>query len=237
VVISPIKRVAAMETKQFLESTLAGTGHYCIFASRPVDDKRVQKFYPSLDAVIEASRTFDADGYDVYFALATFNDTVSRKVTNVEALKAFFLDLDCGPSKDFANQVEAIAALRTFCKANKLPRPAMVNSGYGVHVYWFLTEAVDLDTWLPVAEKLKALCAAQGFRADPSVTADAARILRVPDTTNYKYGVEKQVAVLASDGVNAVDFSVFSALLGSDLKPYYSWKLHQRSHRRRQYSH
>jgi hypothetical protein len=208
-----------METKQFLESTLAGTGHYCIFASRPVDDKRVQKFYPSLDAVIEASRTFDADGYDVYFALATFNDTVSRKVTNVEALKAFFLDLDCGPSKDFANQVEAIAALRTFCKANKLPRPAMVNSGYGVHVYWFLTEAVDLDTWLPVAEKLKALCAAQGFRADPSVTADAARILRVPDTTNYKYGVEKQVAVLASDGVNAVDFSVFSALLGSDLKP------------------
>ena len=169
-----------METKTFLEGVLSDEGYYCVFAFRTNDDRRVQKFYDSIDALIEAAHDLNKEGYDTYFALGAFNEDNSRKVTNVKYLKSFFLDLDCGPSKDFANQTEAIDALRKFCGTLSLPKPLLVNSGRGIHAYWPLTERICLDDWLPVAEQLKQLCAKHKLLADPAVTADAARVLRVP---------------------------------------------------------
>ena len=148
-----------METKTFLERVLSSEGHYCIFAAKSADERKTQKFYSSIDDVVEAATQFDQQGYDVYYGLATFQEANSRKVDNVKHLQSFFLDLDCGPTKDFASQEEAIKALRKFCSANQLPTPTMVNSGRGVHVYWFLSEPVCYEDWFPVAERLKRLCA------------------------------------------------------------------------------
>ena len=134
-------------------------------------------------------------------------------------MKSFFLDLDCGPTKEFADQETAIAELREFCTQHSLPTPTLINSGRGIHVYWILTDAVARDDWWPVAERLKNLCTASGFKADPSVTSDAARILRVPSTYNYKYDPPLPVTFYGIEAPTTVGFEDFSALLGGDPIP------------------
>ena len=214
-----------METAIFLKEALPESGSYCVFASNTSADRRSQQFFGSVDDLIDAAQDFDAKGYDVYFALASFKEANSRKVDNVQHLKSFFLDLDCGPSKDFVSQTEAISQLKAFCKQFKLPRPLMVNSGRGIHVYWVLSEAVPTDDWLPVALKLKQLCADNNFLADPAVTADAARVLRVPTTHNYKPEVPAEVDFVGTHLPTLVDFDLFSRLLGNDPIPVPTKKL------------
>jgi DNA primase len=208
-----------METAIFLKEALPESGSYCVFASNTSADRRSQQFFDSVDDVVDVAQDLDTKGYDVYFALASFKEAKSRKVDNVQHLKSFFLDLDCGPSKDFVSQTEALAQLKMFCKQLQLPRPLLINSGRGIHVYWVLSEAVPLDDWLPVALRLKQLCAENNFLADPAVTADAARVLRIPRTHNYKPEIPAEVDFVGTHLPTLVDFDLFSRLLGNDLIP------------------
>ena len=203
-----------METKTFLETVLGGSGYYCVFANRASDNRRLQEFHETIDAVIRSAQALDEDGFDTYFALATFEAKGSRKVTNVKELRSFFLDLDCGPSKEYANQQEAYTKLRTVCKALNFPRPTVVNSGRGLHVYWALAEAVPRETWVVIAERLKAVCKKHELFADPVVTADAARILRIPGTYNHKDEPPKEVKFVGELG-SPILFESFSALVKS----------------------
>ena len=204
--------MAVMNTITFLETVLGDEGNYCIWAHRKSDKRMVQKFYDSLNTVVSAARNLDEDGFDVYFAMGTFTEAGSRDAANVNQLRSFFLDLDCGPNKDYATQAEAGVALRTFCKELSLPRPTVVNSGRGLHVYWALDVPTTREMWIPVAERLKALCRQHKLFADPVVTADAARILRVPGTHNYK-GDAVQVELVGAAG-KPVTLNGFSTLLG-----------------------
>ena len=208
-----------METKEFLRRALGEGGFYCVFASRGSDDRRVQKFYDSIDTLLNTTRRLDRDGFDTYFALATFKETGSRKVNNVKQLRSFFLDLDCGPSKDYQNQNEAIAALRSFCKQLSLPKPLLINSGHGVHVYWFLSQPIDLKDWLPVAEHIKRLCSKYNLLADPAVTSDAARVLRIPETHNYKSDPPHDVTHFGTGVIEPIDFDVFVKYFNDDPIP------------------
>ena len=208
-----------METKEFLQRALGYGGFYCVFASRGSEDRRVQKFYDSVDAVLTTAHDLDESGFDAYFALATFEEAGSRKVTNVKQLRSFFLDLDCGPSKEYPNQSTAISALQTFCVKLELPKPLMVSSGRGVHVYWFLSEPVSLKEWLPVAGRLKQLCTEHKLLADPSVTADAARVLRMPGTHNHKADPPLNVKCIGGGVPKPIDFDVFKEYLGGELIP------------------
>jgi hypothetical protein len=207
--------MAAMDTKTFLETVLGDEGSYCVWANRISDKRKVQKFYPNLDAVIHAAHNLDEEGYDAYFALGTFDEAGSRDATNVKQLKALFLDLDCGPTKDYEDQTTALKALRLFCKQLALPRPTLVNSGRGVHVYWALTSPVSREAWLPVAERLKSQCKKMGLNADPVVTADAARVLRIPGTHNYKDDPAKGVELVGEPG-DVVNLEEFARLLGTN---------------------
>ena len=208
-----------METKEFLRRALGEGGFYCVFASRGSDDRRVQKFYDSIDTLLSTTHKLDEDGFDTYFALATFKETGSRKVNNVKQLRSFFLDLDCGPSKDYQNQNEAIAALRSFCKQLSLPKPLLINSGRGVHVYWFLSQPIDLKDWLPVAEHIKRLCSKYNLLADPAVTSDAARVLRIPETHNYKSDPPHDVTYFGTGVIEPIDFDVFVEYFNDDPIP------------------
>jgi hypothetical protein len=168
-----------METKSFLKQVLAHGDSYCVFAAKP-DGAKKQKFYTSIDAVMHASEQFDSNDYDVYFGLATFDGTGERKAKYAMHMRSLFVDLDCGPTKDYANQGEALADLQKFCKSVGMPKPLMVSSGYGIHAYWPLTDDVEIADWKPVAEALKRTSVARGLYIDTNVTADAARILRMP---------------------------------------------------------
>jgi len=208
-----------MDTMTFLQSVLGTAGSYCVLAIN--ENRRIQKFYDTIEQLEHAAMNFDENGLDAYFALGTFEEAGSREADNVKQMRAFFMDLDCGVNlktgkpKEFPDQYAAIVALKTFVKANGLPRPFLVSSGYGVHVYWPLTAPVDFMAWLPVAEKLKALAKAQGFKADETVTADAARVLRVPGTHNHKGGDRKPVTFFGMTEPAPVEFFAFAALLES----------------------
>jgi hypothetical protein len=206
-----------MKTKQFLNLVLGDEGHYCVFAAK--DGAVKQKFFTSVQDVIDAANGFDANGYDAYFALATLEEAGSRKADNVQSIKSFFLDLDCGPNKEFANQETAILELKDFCARHSLPTPTLVNSGRGVHVYWILSEPVGRDEWWPVAERLKKLCEADGFKADPAVTSDVARVLRVPLTHNHKSDPPTPVTFYGIEAPTPTGFDDFSDLLGGDPIP------------------
>ena len=65
----------------------------------------------------------------------------------------------------------------------------------------------------PVAKQLKILCREKGLEADQAVTADSARILRVPDTFNYKTDPPSTVSVLRE--FPTVDFNEIKNLIGT----------------------
>ena len=206
-----------MDTDTFFKAVLADAGHYCLFAANASASKRTQKFYTDIAYLEADAKELDTQGYDAYFALATFKEKGSRKADNAEYMRSFFLDLDCGPSKDYGTKKEAVIALQGFCKTLQLPKPIVVDSGRGVHAYWPLTENIIIDDWIVVAEKLKKLCHTHGLFADPAVTSDIARILRVPLTHNYKTDPPSPVRVISSGKAN--NFDSFARLLGTEFTP------------------
>jgi hypothetical protein len=137
-----------MNNIEFLQQVLGDDGYYCIVGLKKDSDKPVQKFYKTIeDAVVNAEKLRD-NGYDAYYALATFEDGKSRKTANVKQLRSLYIDLDCGPGKPYETQQEALTGLKEFCKKSGLPKPSLVNSGGGIHAYWTLTEPVSRETWL-----------------------------------------------------------------------------------------
>ena len=189
-----------MNNLEFLQQVLGDEGYYCIVGLKKDSDKPVQKFFQRLEDAVTVAENLKNEGYNAYYALATFKDGKSRKTANVQQLRSLFVDLDCGPSKPYKTQAEALIGLKAFCKETKMPRPTLVNSGGGVHAYWPLAEPVSRETWLPLAEKLKKMCDDNDLFADPVVTADSVRILRVPGTLNFKDDVAKEVTLIGSSG-------------------------------------
>jgi hypothetical protein len=163
--------------------------HYCIWGNKKENgkDKIRQKFSTSVEELSLHADALHSDTFNVFFALAKFGPKESgRYATNAIALKAFFIDLDCGEGKPYATLDDGIAALRAFCKATNLPKPTIVRSGRGAHVYWALEEAMPRQEWKPYAEQLKSLCTEHKFEIDYAVPADAARVLRMVGTDHVK---------------------------------------------------
>ena len=70
-----------------------------------------------------------------------------------------------------------------------------VFSGGGLHVYWCMTEAIPQARWQPLAQALQRICQLHHLKFDASVTIDAARILRPPESFNYKTGQPRPVTM------------------------------------------
>ena len=193
----------------FLSSVLPTQGMYCTVGIRNGLIK--QNFHATVDDVEAIGTGLVGSGIDAYFALATFHDGSRRKADNAAFLRSFFLDLDCGTGKPYADQAAAAQALKAFVLTTKLPMPTIVSSGGGLHVYWPLTEDVPADVWVGHAKSFKRLCTQHNLHADPMVTADSARILRIPGTSNFKGNTSRAVQIMRT-GV-AVSLDTFAALL------------------------
>ena len=187
-----------MNNLEFLQQVLGDEGYYCIVGLKKDSDKPVQKFFAKLEDAASVAENLKNEGYDAYYALATFEDGKSRKTANVKQLRSLFVDLDCGEGKPYETQKEALLDLKRFCLVTRMPKPTLVNSGGGVHAYWPLSEPVSRETWMPLAEKLKSMCDEYDLFADPVVTADSVRILRVPGTLNYKNDEARTVTLIGS---------------------------------------
>ena len=203
-----------MKSQEFLATVLPSSGKYC--AVELSTAKKEHVFVSSIDELYDAAMAFDKKGYNTFYALATFNDVKERKTENALKIKSLFLDIDCGDSKSYATKAEAATALDTFLATTSLAElgtPWIVSSGGGLHVYWPFTEEVDIDVWKPVAENLKRLCKKEGLKIDAMVTGDAARVLRVPDTSNYKQDTPRKVKIMVEASPKTFDFETVASAL------------------------
>ena len=208
-------KVGKMKTKEFLERVL-GDGYYSVLG---LGNKKTQSFHATIDDVITKANELDDEGINAYFGLATFTTDNDRKVTNVKSLSSFYLDLDCGVSKEYPDQNAAFQDLKRFIEETGLPRPMLINSGYGIHVYWVLTESISYADWLPVAQGLKDMCIRHNLSADNGVTADAARVLRVPGTHNHKRDAPKPVMFFGTGELREVAFGEFAKIIDAKVTP------------------
>lgn len=140
----------------------------------------------------------------------------SRHADTATLIKAIFLDVDIKtPPKGYTSLKEALDAISKFCADAHLPGPsALVLSGGGVHVYWISGRPLTIAEWRPFAEGLKAEAMRLGLRADYGVTADPARILRVPGTFNRKIAGQPRPVKILGLGCD-YDFAVDLAALGA----------------------
>lgn len=183
-----------MNTLQFLQRILPSTGLYCAVTFDDNHPAPRHAFYSTVEDLEKAVLSFDSRGYNTYYGLAAYTEK-SRKQTNVRAIKVVAMDIDCGADKPYPSWKEGLVALGSFVAKFSLPKPVVVYSGNGLHVYWVLNLECSTDEWKPVADAIKSLALDNGFAIDPAITADSARILRPVGTHNPKTGNEVKVLV------------------------------------------
>lgn len=126
----------------------------------------------AIESFISAHKT-----EDLYFGVAARRDSSGGRLENCSVIRAAFADLDF---KDFRSEADAVAALEHF----PLVPSFCIRSGGGLHVYWVLIDPIDLQVDAVYFNALlKGIARVLG--ADTS-SAEAARILRIPGTKNFK---------------------------------------------------
>lgn len=122
------------------------------------------------------------DTQNLYWAVATRKDATSGRTENCRQLGSLFADLD------FSKHSEA--HLRARLERFPLPPSVVIHSGGGLHVYFILASPLDVDgvrEATPAGGMVKSLLRRLALALDGDlVVAEAARVLRIPDTFNLK---------------------------------------------------
>jgi hypothetical protein len=181
-----------MDAKEFLQRILPHDGGY--FGAIVANNRFNQHKLQDLDALVSYADRCKQKKCDVYFATGSFGS--QRTADQCQFKRALYLDIDCGVGKLYADKKTALVELYSFSDENFVRPNILVDSGGGIHAYWTFTNEISTESWLPMATALKELCELHGFGADPTVTADAARILRIPGTFNQKEDTPREVKVL-----------------------------------------
>mgnify|MGYP007005220636 FL=1 len=197
----------------FITRIVPPGGNYVVGRKHP--DGIEHRFLTDAAAAAAFALQASAEGHTVYYACASFGPKDGgRKATNAIAAQALWLDIDCGEGKPYPTKRAGLEALGAYLAASRMPRPLVIDSGYGLHVYWPLDRALTRAEWLPLAEALKANTYELGLQADRTRTADIASVLRPVGTVNRKHGLERPVkAIMRDAGPLAVERA--RELLGS----------------------
>jgi hypothetical protein len=208
-----------MDALEFFNTVLPEKGRRCVGM---LDGKMFRNFFgPSNEWADTAATRLDSKNINTYIALSGFGPENSRTQENVVAVRCSWLDIDTRESKPketYANRKEALVELLAFCEATSMPKPLVVSSGYGLHVYWPYTRDVTRQQWKQIATLLKAACEKYGLAVDRSRTTDEASVLRPVGTHNYKNEPKLVKAVQRGEDVDPDDLLVILAnYLGDDL--------------------
>lgn len=209
---------------EFLKTVLPNQGYYCL--AKPLkfigsDGKEVStyqhKVFETVEQLSDAARLMSDNKVDIYFAVGSLKEKQVwneekqkfqvRTHTNMGYYKSLFIDLDSGTKKPYKTQIEAINALRTFCKDSGFPKPTYLNSsGNGIHSYWCFDKTIASDAWDKLNTKFKATCHHFKLQAD-DVCFEKSRVLRVPGTFNWKNkDLPKPVTIILVGDVVSVDY-------------------------------
>jgi hypothetical protein len=207
----------------FFEKLLPKEGYYCV-AELMENGGFKHRFFDKLDDVVQNITALDAQGKTIYLAQAGFKTSDNRKQENVQNVKAFWLDIDCGekkfaqsPAHSYPSQQAAAVDLQRFCEESGFPLPCLLNSGNGLYAYWFIQEEMPEPTWKGYASLLKKTLEAYEFKADPAVTANSASVLRPPGTTNRK-DPSNEKPVLVLNDAEPISLDAFKRILETAAK-------------------
>lgn len=175
-----------MDTLTFLDKVLPDQGVYV--GAQLTQMGMRHRFFDTTDDLAQWALATSAKGGNVYYTVSSMLEATDRTQENTRVTKLVAVDVDCGPKKPYPSWKEGLLAISDFVTATGLPKPTVVHSGNGLHVYWVLTEELEPDRWQPLAQMLKSVAIAKDFYIDRAVTADSARLLRIIGTVNPKGG-------------------------------------------------
>jgi hypothetical protein len=188
----------------FLQLILPEQGPYIAWI-KTSDGRKYNVFASTISELWSIIKSANDAGHAAYHACANFDEArhdpvgtprsqrqYGRTKRNVRGAKAFWYDVDAGPNKSYPDAEIAWQAVLDFCRKVNLPRPLIVRSGNGLHVYWPLECSLDRGTWERHAHGLKALCIKQGLHVDHNRTTDISSVLRTPGT-HHRKGEAKEV--------------------------------------------
>ncbi|EFN1810967.1 DUF927 domain-containing protein [Escherichia coli] len=206
----------------FLHSVLPASGNFfCAAAIEPNSGKTKLYAVTSHEKLARLVQEIANNRLDAYFALAAFEQNwhddpkgrpgkdgavkqVFRTQENAYAMRALWLDLDVGPDdpKKYPSQGAAINGITEFCNRTGMPKPCLVSSGGGIHVYWCFTNDISAAQWNVLSSALDAVLRHMGVPVDPARTMDGASVLRPVGTINWKekYGPGGAPVALISHG-------------------------------------
>jgi hypothetical protein len=194
-------------TEKFLSQIIPSGGRYVGFISAGKGrGKNIHATSPH--ELVAMLMNHNADK-NVYFAPASYGEGEGRKKSDVIGLRALWFDIDAhGDGKGYDTVDEAAQAALDGPAALGLPAPVRVGTGGGVQGWYIFKEPLEHALWLRLARALKKGLISVGIRLDPSRTADAASIMRLPGSFNHTRGAE---AVIIDDGAgnkqhDAADF-------------------------------
>lgn len=202
-----------MQPLDFLAAVLPSSGIFAVCAITPGNTRRDHSFCNSYSEIIDAASAHNADGKDVYFGLSTFAKAGSRTAENAVSARSLYIDIDCA-GRDYESHGQGLEALETFMTTTGLEQlgdPWIIDSGGGLHVYWPFEGERPIPEWKAVAEAYKRLAKKHGFKIDMTCTSDAARVLRLPGTKNYKR--DAKVTIIQHGDV--FDFADLKRVIGS----------------------
>jgi Domain of unknown function (DUF927) len=194
--------------EEFFRRVLPDGGQYVAVSITEAGPREIRGL-PSIAHLVSAVQRLSMHKTNVYYAVGTYDHDRKSPV----AKRALFLDLD---AKTFGTKADALREARAFCNATGMVAPSIyVDSGRGIHLYWCLDRDISVADWRVLADALKARCVSAGFKADPTVTADGARVLRVPGTLNHKELTPLPCRVLKDTGTTYDPAHLLTILSGA----------------------
>lgn len=189
--------------KRFLQLARSGAG---VLGFKPISGRYHEKSFTDGTHALSLIAAHGNQA-DTWVSMATYSDsTASRSQENAEGLCALWVDVDAHAGSKYETVDEVQAALQGFLINTGLAKPTLIHlTGYGVHAIWAFTEVIKREEWQPVADKLQDLADRMLLGADP-ITTDAARILRLPGTLNFRDPENPKLATFAETGVGLHGF-------------------------------
>jgi len=166
------------------------------------------------------------DEADVYYGVGVRKEKLQTGRggnEDVLAVPALWVDIDIQNQNAHKqeNLPQGTEAVKDFLSTLPFKPSIIIHSGYGIHAYWKLTDPIDTDTPDNLREALwfmqgwqryvNAQAATRGWKLDS--VHDAARVLRLPGTLNYK-------DILCPQNVEVLDFQPDRSYSISDFLNY-----------------
>jgi hypothetical protein len=177
------QQLKPVEQAAYLRLVRAGAG---VLGFKPVNGKFYEVRFKDESEALSLIATHGTNA-ETWVSMATYsNPSTARTQDNAEKLCALWLDVDAHEGSKYESVVDVEKALEAFIEQTSLPQPTVIHyTGYGIQTLWSLSQEISRNDWQPVADKLQDLAGRMFLDADP-ITSDAARILRVAGSLNFR---------------------------------------------------